>query len=283
MRDYAKAFATFWTGKTGKRLRGDLEAQVLAAYLFTGPHRHPMGLYYIAIPTICHETGLSAEGASKALRRLSEETFAHYDEASEVIWVPEMAKHQIGESLKPNDKMVAWINREYQSLPSNRFLRAFFDKYVTAYHIRERRTFKAPSKPLQSPIEANHITITSPNKQEQRQKELSPPGDLTLNGWGTPEALVALYNAETPDEFPAVEKLSEARRKKARQYLAQFPDREFWVQVFAQCRASPFLRGLRPGKGHEKFRGSLDWLLSKGEKDAVENCVKCYEGKYGES
>jgi len=103
--------------------------------------------------------------------------------------------------------------------------------------------------------------------------------DPSLNGWGTPEALKVLYNELTPDELPAVTKLSPARIIKAKKYLAMFPEREWWVETFAQIRASLFLRGLKPGKGHEHFKADFDWLLSKG-KDGTENALKVNEGKY---
>jgi hypothetical protein len=61
--------------------------------------------------------------------------------------------------------------------------------------------------------------------------------------------------------------------------LKQSPEREFWIQVFAEIARSPFLRGRRPSPGHENFRADLDWLLAKG-KDGTENAVKVAEGKY---
>jgi hypothetical protein len=98
--------------------------------------------------------------------------------------------------------------------------------------------------------------------------------------WPSPEALVELYNTTAPDECPEVTKLSPARRKKAKAYLAMFPDRTFWEETCAQIAASRFLRGLRPtANGHERFVADFDWLLTKG-KDGSENCVKTYEGKY---
>lgn len=106
--------------------------------------------------------------------------------------------------------------------------------------------------------------------------------DPSLNGWGTPEALIALYNADTPAEFASVTTLSPGRRSKANKYLSAFPRRDFWVQVFAECCASSFLRGLTVGKDGRTFHGStLDWLLTKG-KDGTENCVKVAEGNYGD-
>lgn len=98
--------------------------------------------------------------------------------------------------------------------------------------------------------------------------------------WGTPEALIALYNENAPDEWPSVEVVSDARRKKARQHLKQFPEREWWEQLFKEARLSPLLRGRVKSREHPNFQPDFDWLLSKGKNDGVENCVKVYEGKY---
>ena len=99
------------------------------------------------------------------------------------------------------------------------------------------------------------------------------------NGWPSPELLVQLYNEMTPDECPAVDKLTDARRKKAREYLRQFSDQSFWETVLQQISNSEFLRGLKIGIGHRGFVADLDWLLSKGRADQVENCVKVFEGR----
>ena len=101
----------------------------------------------------------------------------------------------------------------------------------------------------------------------------------STDGWGTPEALVLLYNSSIPLKHPRVTKLSVGRRKKACQYLTQFPERSFWQAAIAEIPRSPFLRGLRPNNGHERFVADFDWLLTKG-KDGTENIVKVAEGKY---
>ena len=44
MRDYAKIRPVFWTRGTGKKLRGDPEAQVVALYLMSAPLSHMTGL-----------------------------------------------------------------------------------------------------------------------------------------------------------------------------------------------------------------------------------------------
>ena len=130
-----------------------------------------------------------------------------------------------------------------------------------------------------SKVQDAHYPISDPISDQRPETRTAnndhPPG------WGTPEALVALYNTESPDECPAVDKLTDARRKKAKIYLAQFPDRQFWLDTFKRIHESTFLRGLKAQTGHEHFRASLDWLLTKG-KDGVENVVKTWEGRYSD-
>mgnify|MGYP001569847173 CR=1 FL=1 len=126
--------------------------------------------------------------------------------------------------------------------------------------------------------ESREASTTSPSPQVAAEGVTDP----SLNGWGTPEALQTLYNEATPDECPSVTKLSPERRKKAKQYLSAFPERDFWVATFEQICSSPFLRGLKPSKDGRRFIADFDWLLTKG-KDGTENAVKVYEGKYGDS
>jgi DNA-binding MarR family transcriptional regulator len=95
----------------------------------------------------------------------------------------------------------------------------------------------------------------------------------------TPEGLVELFNAETPETHPKVTKLTQARRQKAQKALRQFPDAGFWHTVCAEISQSAFLLGLKASRDHPGFRGDFDWLLTKGQ-DGTENCVKVFEGKY---
>lgn len=113
MRDYSKVNGQFWTGKTGKALRGDAQAQIVAMYLVTSPHSNMIGVYHCPILYVAHETGLPIEGASKGLQRLIEGEYCTYDEASETVFVHEMAKYQIGESLSPNDKQVKGVQKQF--------------------------------------------------------------------------------------------------------------------------------------------------------------------------
>jgi hypothetical protein len=145
---YSKVSSRFWTGSTGRSIRGYLEAQVVSMYLISNPHTNMIGFYYLPLTYISNDTGIPIEGCSKALRRLCEEGFCQYDEASEVVWVVEMARIQIGAALKPDDNRVIGIEREYEALPNNAYLKQFFQTYGKPYHLKKARAYKGPSKPI---------------------------------------------------------------------------------------------------------------------------------------
>jgi uncharacterized phage protein (TIGR02220 family) len=153
MRDYSKVGPQFWTGDTGKAIRklGSPEARIVAMYLITSPHANMLGLYHCPLAYISHDTGIPIEGASKALASLSEVGFCQFDEASEYVWVFEMARFQIAESLEVKDLRCKGIAKEYAALSNNRFLKEFFEKYGAAFHMELARASKgasqAPSKP----------------------------------------------------------------------------------------------------------------------------------------
>ena len=95
MRDYAKISPQFWIGNTGKKLReAGAEATIVALYLLSNPHANMIGFYYLPKLYIAHETSLGMEGASKGLQRAIEAGFCGYDDASEVVFVYEMARYQ---------------------------------------------------------------------------------------------------------------------------------------------------------------------------------------------
>lgn len=183
---YCAIYPTFWTGETGKKIRAaGMEAQIVAMYLMTNNYKNALGIYYIPKVLIAYETACSEEGASKGLQRCSEGGFCAYDDVSEVVWIYEMAHHQLGDTLKPGDNRVKWINNAYASLPKNPFLLPFYEKYGERYHIEKPRGSEGPSKPLQSPSEASTSTITITNtntktKSSELCESSKPPPDVVL-------------------------------------------------------------------------------------------------------
>jgi len=204
MREYSKITPQFWLGSTGKKLRGHIEAQVVATYLLTSPHANMLGLYYLPKMFIAHETGLPLEGASKGLQRCIEVGFCHYDEDSEMVWVIEMALHQVGE-LKSTDNRCAGIQNEYDKLPKNLYLTEFYNKYSSIFHMKKLRDctspLQAPSKPLRSQEQEqeqeynNNIQPTAKNEQ-QRIDELTRDNRKTFAidfNWRPDKTMFAAY------------------------------------------------------------------------------------------
>lgn len=161
MRDFSKVSAAFWTGKTGRAIRGDAQTQIVALYLLTSPHANMIGVFQCPILYIAHETGSPLEGASKGLRRLEQLGFCTFDEATETVWVHEMARFQIGDALAPKDKQVFGVQKKYAALADGPIKTGFFAKYGAAYHLTEeppktpenKGSKQAPSEPLASPFE----------------------------------------------------------------------------------------------------------------------------------
>lgn len=155
MRDYGKVSPQFWIGRTGKAIRAaGPESTIVALYLMTSPHANMLGLYYLPMMFIAHETGLGMQGAYKGLQGAIEAGLCRYDEATEMVWVMEMARYQVAEALKPADLRVKGVQNEYEKLPDNPYLAPFFDQYGATFHMARRRESgsieQAPCKPLQS-------------------------------------------------------------------------------------------------------------------------------------
>ncbi len=153
MRDYGKIYTSFWTGETGKLLRGHPEAQIIAFYLIKNDHSTMTGLYFIPLTYIAYETGLTHEGACKGLHRLIEVGYCDYDFEAEAVWVFEMATFQIAGQLKATDKQVRGVENSYENAPNCRFLEGFYEKYKTSFHLISPRKNKPLGSPLPTPLE----------------------------------------------------------------------------------------------------------------------------------
>jgi hypothetical protein len=200
MRDYSKVSPQFWIGKTGKALRKHgFEAQMVGLYLLTSPHANMLGLYYVPQAFIGHETGLGMEGALKGLQGCIDAGFCHYDEDSEVVWVVEMARFQVGDELHGKDLRIKGVQNEYESLPENPYLGAFYDMYAKAFCMTEKRgeskAFEAPSKPLRS-------------QEQEQEKEQEQKQDQTHVA-SAPAGCAAIVVASPPAERRAQPRGSE--------------------------------------------------------------------------
>jgi uncharacterized phage protein (TIGR02220 family) len=169
MREFAKVSPQFWIGETGKQIKSlGIETQLIALYLLTCPHANMIGVYYLPVTFISHETGIPSEGALKALHSLSEVSFCTYNKATEYVWVHEMAYYQAGGQLKQNDNRVKGINDVFENLPNLPFLQHFFEKYNTLFWLEN------PPKNISS-LEGPSETLLS--KEKDKEKKISMSGN----------------------------------------------------------------------------------------------------------
>jgi hypothetical protein len=157
VREYSKVSPHYWSGRTGREFRGNRDAQVVSFYLMTCHSANMIGLYYMPLPTLLHEIGIPLQGARKALQRVSEADFAYYDDPTEYVWVPGMAREQIGLSLDIKDHRHKGVLNELEKHRKSPFFNNFIEKYSEVYHLNgieksvtHRSPLKAPSKPLRS-------------------------------------------------------------------------------------------------------------------------------------
>ncbi|MDN8180437.1 hypothetical protein QZK00_12375 [Acinetobacter baumannii] len=259
MRDYGKVSPHFWTGSTGKKLRECPDSIVVAMYLMTCPHANMLGLYYMPLLYVAHETGLGLEGAKKGLKWACEAGFCSYDEVSEMVWVHEMARFQVAESLKPTDNRCKGIQKDYDSLPANPFLSNFYEKYATAFCMTNRREGKgtlslsnlAPSKPLVS------------QEQEQEQEQ-----DKSLSQ-------APAQNFKEPDDSwkPNIEHLctilQKSKYSQRVQEILLMDDYEFHLSNFNAHHETN--RYLTDNQKHSKF---AQWLFEKFEKQETQKAKR---------
>jgi Helix-turn-helix domain len=93
-----------------------------------------------------------------------------------------------------------------------------------------------------------------------------------------PVDLLEAWNEQcAPSGLTKVAMLSLTRRQKATLRIREHPAVEFWSEVLAQIRSSPFLLGRKNGNGgkHDNWKANFDWLI-----DNDTNCVKVFEGRY---
>lgn len=241
MRDYTRIAPQFWTGETGRALRKNPDAQRLAFYLLSCPGSNMIGLFYVAGPTICHEVGLAEKDLPKLWAFLASVEFAYYDADRDMVWVPNMARIQLDDALKPGDRRVTQVVRQLDSVRRHPFAKRFWDRYALAFSLLEHpeaaglaKLFCTPSDGEIEAFASLHMGNT-PSWEDQDQEEeqekakaqeqaedcaetggpaLAPLAVLTFPCSGLPKAwgLTAGQISEWTELYPAADVIAECRK-----------------------------------------------------------------------
>ena len=146
--EFSKMYHTFWSGKTGKALRGDGEAQAIQHYLIDNAQSNMWGLYYLPKVYITYDTGHRLKTINRVFKKLSDLNFSYYDEETEYIFVVEMCHIQVGTlkratEEKKADLRISSANKFYEAVPNNPFIEAFYKRY------KEELCLSSISRPLE--------------------------------------------------------------------------------------------------------------------------------------
>lgn len=186
MRDYGRISPEFWTGITGRELRGCKDAQIVGLYIITAPAANMIGVFNCPLWLIAADTGLSPDDVNIGMARLIKANFLTYSKKHELMWVHEMARFQIAPSLAPTDKRVIGIRRYVEKIQDPSIKTRFFKKYQAAFHLIAS-PLQAPSKPLQaSPLQAppkplSPSPLQAPPKPRTRTRAIEHPPSQGMN------------------------------------------------------------------------------------------------------
>lgn len=180
MRKFAQVRPGFWHGTTGRQIRrSGPNCQVLALYLISGPGAQALGLYYLPLPTVAHETGMPIEQVRISMAKLCEIGFCLYDEESEVVFVLNMARFQIGERLERKDKNVTWVWREMEKLRVLPFFDRLLEMYGERYQVADYFKSEGSSEPLRSIDTESGDMETERNTETQNGNGHTNEGGVT--------------------------------------------------------------------------------------------------------
>ena len=186
MRKYGAVSPRFWIGSTGKKLRGDPSAQLLALYLVSCPHSTMSGIFHIPILYMAHETGIAYAEVADALERLIRLEFCEYDYETETVLVIRMAAFQVAETLKSGDKRIKGLINEISQVP-DRLRDRFLKQYRDAFQLYEvdltESPHEAPSKhhdgDNEAPLKPRQNKTGTSQEQEQDTDSCESDGSLS--------------------------------------------------------------------------------------------------------
>jgi hypothetical protein len=107
----------------------------VAFYLLTGQYSNMIGVYRLPLAYIAGDTRMDMEAVKRGMRAVIDAGFCTYDEKTQTVWVYEMARYQIEDTLKPGDNRIKNIVTHLEAIKNNPFKAAFYDRYAVAFNM----------------------------------------------------------------------------------------------------------------------------------------------------
>jgi hypothetical protein len=173
MRRFSSVSPRFWLARsvTGCAIRhAGPHATLVALYLVTNPYATMLGLYDLPLHSLSHDTGLTPEEAQAALEAVCATGFAQYSTTEQTVWIPEMARYQIGTELKAKDTRRVRVATELEKFERSRFHAKFLERYGSAYGLPQPSADEPPdtadermkrARELDRLLGENHVSSSS--------------------------------------------------------------------------------------------------------------------------
>ena len=196
MREYGVVSPMFWIGETGRALRKNPNAQRVAIYLMTAPSSEMTGVFYCPLSSILNDVGVfeapletlispsegalegvysPLEGVKQAILTLMKLDFCFYDFESEFVFVKEMARWQIGESLKEKDNRVVGLRKYVKSMPkpiAARFIERYNEDFKLGFDLENyAEWYKGKPSPSQAPSKPLTRGCIEPLRSQEQDQE----------------------------------------------------------------------------------------------------------------
>lgn len=285
-RTYAKVYPTFWSGRTGRELRlAGPVVQVIAIYLLSNCHAAQIGLYYLPLALLTHETGVEGAAAVAALKTLERIGFARYDHTSETVFVPSMAKFQVldgFDAFRSGDTRLVAVRKAYAEAPESPFLGAFFDLYGASMGLPARRggALDGGSMPPPCPIDApsSQIQLQGQMQEQVQEQEHSAPAGAAaevadplldairssgIPAWRSDRALTLAWATAQRRAFPDLDLVAETH--KAASWWLSRPAKTRQRSAVARFLGSTWFPRANEDRGGSRGRAGADALTAAGE------------------
>lgn len=212
---YQKIEETFWTDPKVSNLPP--YEKLLFIYLITNSHVHYSGLYQISRATIQDETSLTPDALNKSLTSLIDNRLIRYDNDKKIVWVINMAKHQVQQGNKTN--LIIGFAKQFNRLHNSALIKEFFIYYATLVDgILNPSEWDTDTLP-----ESVALSSSIKHKQKAVTKEKQAPLRLSDSEWlDTLQSNPAYQHVDIAYELDKMEAWLTLPKNKARKKTKQF-------------------------------------------------------------
>ena len=179
MRKYANMYGRFWTGNTGSLLATyDPMVRNAAAYLISCDQSNIIGMYRLFTTTMARALNIvDPHDCLYLLSDLQCIEFAYYDPGTQYVWVPEMARYQVGDTLALSDDQRTGVLRVLKQHRDSPFYGNWVQRYRVAFNLHQKPAMNTPrtgKKVRRIPLPEDEVWIADDTLKDPIKLDTGP-------------------------------------------------------------------------------------------------------------